>query len=120
MLIPACLNQATYNLPARVHRPRCECRAASIVGSRVFLVPLEQVFVTYGTDLLNSGGVFLKEVALKVCALCGGSGVVHKMSEYPDPPNQRWCQNCDEGRAKSDRIIAMVRHTLAKSSLAAA
>lgn len=89
MLIPARLKQATYNHPARVHRPRYEYRAASIGGPRVFLVPLEQVFVTYRTRLLNSKGVFLKDLVLKVCALCEGSGMVHKMSEYPDLPDQR-------------------------------
>lgn len=39
------------------------------------------------------------------------------MEEYPDPVHPQWCQNCDMGRAKAERVAAMVRRTLAERQM---
>lgn len=58
--------------------------------------------------------------AIKVCAFCNGSGMIRKTMEYPDLMNQQWCQNCDASKAKSERVVALVRQALSETRRAAA
>jgi hypothetical protein len=58
--------------------------------------------------------------AIKACVFRNGSGMIHNAMKYPDLVNQQWCLNCDAGRARFDRIVAIVRHTLAEGKREAA
>ena len=56
----------------------------------------------------------------KTCRACQGSGMVLRTSEYPGFEDYLWCQECDVGRAKADRVVLLILCLLPECTIRAA
>ena len=62
-------------------------------------------------------GNLVERVGLKNCL---GSGVVSQLLSYPNLEDQIWCQYCDVGRDKADRVAYLVSRWLSQPATLAA
>ena len=57
---------------------------------------------------------------LQECSICSGTGITHSSLDYPCLAVERFCPECETGRARAARLAEIVSLTLRRGQIKAA